>query len=166
MEANDDRALVKHQEAQLLLPSWDDNDAWALGVWLRARAANAQLPLVIDVRRFDRPLFYAALPGSTPDNLEWVRRKAKTVARFHRSSYGMGLDLASQGKTLAEKYDLDPAEYAAHGGAFPLSVKHAGVIGSVTVSGLPQRADHMLVVRALCAFLNRPVEEFELPPVR
>lgn len=163
MESNDDRARVKAQEAQLVFNAFDDDTAWTLGSWLRTRAAEGSLPVAIDVRRFDRPLFYAALPGSTPDNAEWVRRKSNTVQRFQRSSYGIGLDLAAQGKTLAEKYSVNEADYAAHGGAFPLRVRGAGVIGSVTVSGLPQREDHRMVVRALCALLGEPVEALELP---
>jgi uncharacterized protein (UPF0303 family) len=57
--------------------------------------------------------------------------------------------------TLGEKYGLPAAEFASHGGAFPLSVAGAGVIGSVAVSGLPQREDHQLVVEALCAVLGQ-----------
>jgi len=34
-------------------------------------------------------------------------------------------------------------------------VAGAGVIGSVTVSGLPQRMDHQMVVEALCAVLGQ-----------
>ena len=34
---------------------------------------------------------------------------------------------------------------------FRLRVAGAGIVGSVTVSGLPHRADHELVVEALCA---------------
>jgi uncharacterized protein (UPF0303 family) len=49
---------------------------------------------------------------------------------------------------------LDPALYAAHGGAFPIRVAGAGVIGVVAVSGLPQREDHALVVTALTQFLS------------
>jgi uncharacterized protein (UPF0303 family) len=33
----------------------------------------------------------------------------------------------------------------------------------VTVSGLPQRADHELVVEALCLHLGRDYQQFKLP---
>jgi uncharacterized protein (UPF0303 family) len=54
------------------------------------------------------------------------------------------------------------ADYATHGGSFPLTVEDAGVVGSVTVSGLPQRADHELVVEALCELLERDYTELRL----
>jgi uncharacterized protein (UPF0303 family) len=123
------------------------------GSWacrLRTLAEERGLALVIDVRRFGQPLFYAALEGTTPDNAEWVRRKSNVVARFHRSSYAVGLSLKLKNTTLLERQGLPVADYAADGGSFPLNVAGAGVVGSVTVSGLPQRADHELVVEALC----------------
>jgi uncharacterized protein (UPF0303 family) len=114
------------------------------------------------VRRFGQPLFYAALDGTTPDNAEWVRRKSNLVARFHRSSYAMGLSLKVKNETLLEKFGLPVADYAAHGGSFPLAVAGAAVVGSVTVSGLPQRADHELVVEALCVELGCDYAELRL----
>ena len=113
--------------------------------------------------RFGQPLFYSALNGSTPDNAEWVRRKGNVVARLHRSSYAIGLGLKQTNSTLADKYELAASDYASHGGSFPLKVAGAGVIGSVTVSGLPQRADHELVVEALCGQLGRDYLGFALP---
>ena len=38
------------------------------------------------------------------------------------------------------------------------------LVGSVTVSGLPQRADHELAIEALCAVLGRDYAELKLPP--
>ena len=44
---------------------------------------------------------------------------------------------------------LDPRDYTAHGGCFPIRVRGTGMVGTVTVSGLPQKEDHALVVETL-----------------
>jgi uncharacterized protein (UPF0303 family) len=162
MGLSEDQERVKLQERELVLPRLDALVAWDLGVRLRTMAEERGLVVVIDVRRFGQPLFYAALDGTTPDNVEWVRRKSNVVARFHRSSYAVGLSLKAKGETLTESQGLPLADYATHGGSFPLTVAGAGVVGSVTVSGLPQRSDHELVVEALCAALGRDYAELRL----
>ncbi len=83
---------------------------------------------------------------TTPDNPRWVQRKSNGVARFHRSSYAIGLALEQTSRTFSERYNLPDADYAAHGGSFPIHVTGTGIIGCVTVSGLPQREDHNLVI--------------------
>lgn len=163
MFAADDLTRVTQQERELRLPRFDAEVAWELGARLRTMARERGLSIVIDVRRFNQPLFYAALEGTTPDNFEWVRRKSNVVARYHRSSYGMGLNLQIKGQTLEER-GHSIADFAAHGGSFPIHVEGAGILGSVTVSGLPQRADHELVVEALCALLGRDYESLKLGP--
>jgi len=52
----------------------------------------------------------------------------------------------------SEKYGVSEADFAAHGGAFPIVVRGVGPVGVVTVSGLPQLDDHRLVVEVLRAF--------------
>jgi uncharacterized protein (UPF0303 family) len=162
MGLSEDIERVALQERELVLARLDAQVAWELGTKLRTLAVERGLTLVIDVRRFGQPLFYAALDGTTPDNAEWMRRKSNVVARFHRSSYGVGLSLKAKSETLFEKFGLPVADFAAHGGSFPLAVAGAGVVGSVTVSGLPQRSDHELVVEALCAELGRDYAELRL----
>ena len=125
-------------------------------------AAERGFGVVIDVRRFGQPLFYAALEGTTPDNVEWVRRKNNVVARFHASSYAVGIKEKIKKQTLTESQGLPVGDYATHGGSFPLRVAGAGLVGSVTVSGLPMRADHELVIEALCALLGRKYEDLRL----
>jgi uncharacterized protein (UPF0303 family) len=155
MGLSEDLERVALQERELQLPCLDAQVAWNLGARLRTMAENRGLPVVIDVRRFGQPLFYSALDGTPPDNAEWVRRKSNVVARFHRCSYAVGLSLKLKNETLLEQSGLPVADFAEHGGSFPLAVAGAGVVGSVTVSGLPQRDDHELVVEALCAVLGR-----------
>jgi uncharacterized protein (UPF0303 family) len=155
MNLTDDLDRIALQESELVLPRLDTVISWELGRTIRGLAVKRGLAIVIDVRRFGQPLFYAALEGSTLDNVEWVRRKNNVVARFHRSSYAVGLREKLKNETLAEVQGLPLADYCTHGGAFPLAVENAGIVGSVTVSGLPQRADHELVVEALCILLGR-----------
>jgi uncharacterized protein (UPF0303 family) len=162
MGLSEDLEHVGLQERELRLPRLDAQVAWELGVRLRTMAEERGLAVVIDVRRFGQPLFYAAMDGTTPDNVEWVRRKSNVVARFHRSSYAVGLRLTAKNETLAEQQGLPLTEYATHGGSFPLTAEGAGVVGSVTVSGLPQRADHELVIEALCAMLGRDYAQLRL----
>ena len=91
MGLSEDLERIALQERELVLPRLDAQTAWELGARLRTMADERGLAVVIDVRRFGQPLFYAALEGTTPDNVEWVRRKSNVVARFHRSSYAVGL---------------------------------------------------------------------------
>jgi uncharacterized protein (UPF0303 family) len=164
MPIANDIERIALQEKELRIPSFDMQFAWDLGSRIRSMAIERGLVLVIDIRRFNQPLFYAALEGTTPDNAEWVRRKSNVVARFHRSSYGVGLHLQNRGTTLQETQGLPLADYATHGGAFPVHVEGTGVVGSVTVSGLPQRSDHEFVVEALCAHLGRDYNALKLGP--
>ncbi len=158
-----DLERILFQEQELRFKQFDADAAWRIGVRLRELAAGRSLRVAVDVRRFGHPLFYAALEGATPDNVEWVRRKSNVVARFHRSSYAIGLTLLQKNTDLMEKFGIGPADHASHGGSFPITVESAGVIGSITVSGLPQREDHELVVEALCLELGLDYGKVSLP---
>ena len=146
-------AELLEQEERLQLPRFDHDDAFRLGMMLVERARADQLGLTVDLTRVHQQLFHVALPGTTLDNDHWVRRKTAVVYRFHRSSLYMGVSCRMKGVGLAERFAIDPADYAAHGGSFPIRVRGVGVIGTVTVSGLPQEEDHRLVVTTLEHFL-------------
>jgi len=161
---SEDLERIAQQERELVLPRLDAAMAWELGTRMRDLALTRGLAVALDVRRFGQPLFYCALDGTTPDHPEWVRRKSNVVARFHTSSYTAGIKEKIKGQTLAESQGLSVGDYATHGGSFPLRVAGAGVVGSATVSGLPMRADHELVVEALCAVLGRDYSELKLGP--
>jgi len=146
-------ARLEEQERRLGFPRFDNADAWALGCRLVDLATARELPIAVDIRRGPQQLFHAALPGSTADNDAWIARKVRVVERYGASSYLVGRRLAAKGQELDAGLGVDPVEYAAHGGAFPVRVPQVGVIGVVTVSGLPQAEDHALVVEAVQAHL-------------
>lgn len=150
----DDIRRLAEQERRLVFPQFGPEEAWALGALLRDFGVARGAPIAIDVSLRDRTLFHCALPGSTTDNAEWIRRKRNTVLRLWRSSYAVGRSLALSGKTQESAHALPAADYAVHGGSFPLLLPATGCIGAVTVSGLPQRDDHILVADALAALLK------------
>lgn len=146
-------AELAAQEAELVLSRFTNEDAIALGLALVEVARAESLPVVVDVRRGDQVLFHAALPGTSATNDAWVERKVRVVRLVGTSSLRAGAEAAAEGSTFEERQRVDPLLYAAHGGAFPLVVGDAGLVGVVTVSGLPQLEDHALVVRVLRRFL-------------
>jgi len=146
-------AELEEQEERLQFTRFDNDDAWRLGCLLVTLARERRLPVAVDIRRHGHQLFHAALPGTAPDNDAWIERKARVVDRFGAASYLVGRRLAAKGRALDEEQGVEPARYAAHGGSFPVRVRDVGVVGTVTVSGLPQADDHALVVEAIERFL-------------
>ena len=75
------------------------------------------------------------------------------MRRFGHSSFSVGTKHRVEGTDFFESQSVDPRDHAAHGGAFPVIVRGVGMVGTVTVSGLPQAEDHRLVVETLRAVL-------------
>ncbi|MFB7354644.1 heme-degrading domain-containing protein [Streptomyces gardneri] len=150
----DEIGALEAQEARLVLPRFTYEDAWTLGTLLVDMAREHRAPVAIDIRRGAQQLFHCALPGSSADNDAWIDRKRRVVERYGASSFLVGARFRAKGTTFEASSRLDPDRYAAHGGSFPVAVEGAGVIGSVTVSGLPQAEDHAMVVGALEMLLS------------
>jgi uncharacterized protein (UPF0303 family) len=162
MTDRDDQAelarALEEQERRLVFESFGYEDAWRLGSLLVDTARQRQLPIVVDIHYGAQQLFHAALPGSSADNDGWVERKRRVVERYGHSSYLVGTGFRARGTTFEGSSKLPEDAFAAHGGSFPLRVGGAGtgVIGTVTVSGLPQEVDHAVVVEVLEHFLGQP----------
>lgn len=152
--ANELEDEVAGQEKKLVLARFDETDAWDLGQRLVDRALALDAPVVIDIRTPSRTLFHAALPGSAPDNDMWARRKSNVVFHFHRSSYAIELEHRRKGRTIGPELGLNLADYADHGGSFPVRIRHVGVVAAITVSGLASKDDHGLIVDGLTNFLK------------
>jgi len=143
------------EEEELQFSRFTNDDAWELGARLVAAGRERSAPIAVDITRNRHQLFHAALPGATPDNDSWIRRKTRVVDRFGHSSLYVRQASLERGTTFEAEFGLDPMRYAAHGGAFPIIVRSVGPVGAVVVSGLPQLDDHRMVVAALRDHLTR-----------
>ena len=118
----------------------------------RGREENA--PIAIEVYAFGQVLFLAALPGSAPENLEWMRRKRNTVLLTGHSSMFVGLSNEQKGERMAQQRNIRQEDYTDHGGSFPLLSPQGAIIGAVSISGLPSEDDHALALWGIAQLLR------------
>jgi uncharacterized protein (UPF0303 family) len=154
MSADDeDLDALLAQEERLQFERFANETALSLGMLLMERARERQMPVAIDIMRGEQQLFHAGLAGSSADNDVWLQRKARVVRRFGHSSWYIGCLARAKGYDFHAKFLLDPRKFAPAGGAFPVLVKGTGMVGTVAVSGLPQREDHVFVTSVIEDFL-------------
>ena len=161
MSAAEDLLVIEQQEKLLRFGAFDTETAWTLGVLMREKLLASGVGGTVEIEIAGQVLFACATAGATPGQGDWIRRKQNTVRRFGRSSYGVGRVLERDGDTLEGRHGITLADFAAHGGGFPIFVEGvgAGAVGTAIVSGLPQREDHKLVVGALAEVLGIEVPE-------
>ena len=148
-------AEVVEQEKRLQFTTFSHDDAWMLGARLRDLALSRGQAITIDIALGEQRLFHCALPGTSAHNDVWIERKKRTVREFGASSYLVGLRF-----TIVDSYALEAApwmdarQFSGHGGGFPLAIRGVGVVGTISVSGLPHEIDHALIVEALSEHLG------------
>lgn len=165
MDIAKDLERIALQEQRLQFDRFDADVAWKIGSALRSAAAADGKSVAIDITLAQAPLFYCAMLGATPNNAEWIRRKKNVLDRFHKSTYAVGLEYKRNDATLEERTGAPLVDFVTAGGCFPIRLKgSAAVLGSITVSGLPERHDHDLVVRVLAEHLGVELASVALDP--
>ncbi|GAB6903133.1 heme-degrading domain-containing protein [Kineosporia succinea] len=144
---------LEAQEEELVLESFDHDDAWRLGSIITRIAQEAGHGVGIDIRRPGLIVFRSATPGITADQDVWIGRKSAVVLRLEASSALVDARLGEAGVDAAAIGWLGP-EYAVTGGSFPIRVRGAGVVAAATASGLSSQEDHDLIVAGLREYLK------------
>jgi uncharacterized protein (UPF0303 family) len=156
-----DLARLAEQERRLQLPRIDADMAWTIGTQLRDMALARGGAVTIEIRIGADTVFFHAMHGTAPANADWVRRKRNACELLDKSSYHIGRRLAFEQVTIEAKMGLRTRDYATHGGSVALRVNGTR-LGTATVSGLPQREDHEMVVEVLAALAGVPLAEIAL----
>ncbi|WP_191059398.1 heme-degrading domain-containing protein [Geminicoccus harenae] len=155
MSDHEDLEELLAEEERLQFDRFDNDTALELGQFILTAARRRGLGVTIDITRGEQQIFHAALAGTSADNDAWVQRKARAVRRFGHSSWYLGCLSRAKGYDFHQKFLLDPAEFAPAGGSYPIAVRGTGLVGTVTVSGLPQKEDHIFLTEVLAEFLAR-----------
>jgi uncharacterized protein (UPF0303 family) len=151
------------QEDELVFDVFDEDMAIRLLGHARDLAKDAPKGVGIMVRFWDRILAFGGTRGFTHGNFLWCERKTNTVRLVHKSSYRVLLEEDGR-KVFEDRWGVSAEDYAISGGAFPIRVRGAGVVGAAAMSGLHERMDHELIVAAIVRTLGRKPEDYALAP--
>jgi uncharacterized protein (UPF0303 family) len=140
------------QEKDLVFQSFNSETAYEVGMMLINRAKKEGKVVAVSITVGKQNIFHYAMDGLGPDADNWIRRKSNVVYEYHKSSLWLGEKLKRDGVNL-EFHGRNPYDFMTNGGAFPISVKGAGVIGAIAVTGLPHLDDHEYIVTALTEYI-------------
>ena len=131
------------------LEKFDNRIGLEMGLAIVNLAKERNQNIAVQIERLNHIIFLFVDDNLPADKHNWLRRKANVTKHFEESSLSVKYDLQNGNMTLTKTFALDEKEYLAKGGAIPIFVKNAGMIGIVTVSGLHDEEDHKIIIDAL-----------------
>ena len=147
-------SVLEMQEEILQFSHFTNQDAWELGSLIVLEARRRGVAAAVSIRLNNGLIvFQHCGDGMTRYNQELMRKKCNIVQLTEHSSLHLYM-LGTQSQESLRQMALDPADYVALGGAFPIRIEEVGVIGAVVVSGLGQVADHDLLVKCIGKYLH------------
>lgn len=143
-EKNDKDILLKIE-----LDAFSNTIAMDMGIRIVELARSRNQAIAIEISRLNQSVFLYVEDGLPADKHNWLRRKANLAKYFEESSLAVRHTLERRSMSLEKPFGLDEKDYVAKGGSIPVFVKNAGLIATITVSGLRDFEDHDIIIEAL-----------------
>lgn len=123
--------------------------AMDMGIRIIELAKSRNQAIAVEISRLNHTIFLYVDDGLPADKHNWLRRKANVAKHFEESSLAVKATLEKREMSLEKPFGLDEKDYIAKGGSIPVFVKNAGMIATITVSGLRDFEDHDIIIEAL-----------------
>ena len=134
---------------KITLPKFSNDIGLKLVLKIINLARDRNQKIAVEICRINHSIFLYVDDSLPADKHNWLRRKANVAKHFEESSLSVKNDLKNGNMTLSETFQLSDKDYLAKGGSIPLFVENAGMIATVTVSGLTDVEDHQIIIDAL-----------------
>ncbi|MBN8686314.1 MAG: heme-binding protein [Chitinophagales bacterium] len=131
------------------LDSFTNAIAMDMGQRIVDLARSRNQAIAVEISRLNQSVFLYVEDGLPADKHNWLRRKANVAKYFEESSLAVRHTLEKRAMTLEKPFGLDEKDYIAKGGSIPVFVKNAGLIATITVSGLRDFEDHEIIIEGL-----------------
>jgi uncharacterized protein (UPF0303 family) len=131
------------------LDSFSNGIALEMGLKIIDLAKSRNLHIAVEICRLNQTVFIYVDDNLPVDKHNWLRRKANVAKQFEESSLSVKNDLKEGNMTLEKTFGLNEKDFLAKGGSIPIFIKNAGMIATITVSGLHDEEDHKIIIEAL-----------------
>ena len=139
-------------EEELELTQFSKDTALELGLLIDRLAKTAGQSIGLEIELGGQVVFKLSHPKATPNNDLWIARKRNMVYVRQMSTLRAFAMLKKANADMKNDWFLDPQDYVAVGGGFPIRIKGVGIVGTICLSGVPPMNhfdDHRLIVNAL-----------------
>ena len=143
-ENNDNVILLKIE-----LDTFSNSIAMDMGVRIVELARSRNQAIAVEISRLNHTVFLYVDDELPADKHNWLRRKANVAKHFEESSLAVKTTLQNRQMSLEKPFGLEEKDYIAKGGSIPVFVKNAGMVATITVSGLRDFEDHDIIIEAL-----------------
>jgi uncharacterized protein (UPF0303 family) len=134
---------------KIKLDSFSNKIALEIGLTIIDLAKSRNQHIAVEICRLNHCVFLYVDDSLPEDKHNWLRRKANIAKQFEESSLSVKNELKVGNMTLDKTFALDEKDFLAKGGSIPIFVKNAGMIATITVSGLHDEEDHKIIIDAL-----------------
>lgn len=131
------------------LENFSNTIALEIGLSIINLAKEKSLNIAVQIERLNHIIFLYIDDNLPADKHNWLKRKANLAKHFEESSLSVKNDLIDKNMSLEKTFALSQENYLAKGGAIPIFVKNAGMVATITVSGLNDEEDHNIIIDAL-----------------
>ncbi|PNV59634.1 hypothetical protein C0033_12770 [Clostridium sp. chh4-2] len=143
---------LKQETEEIHFKRFLAEDAYKLGNRMVQAAMDKGVDLAVMIRVNQKMMFYFAFDGTDLNHERAVIRKSNVSDAFRCPSLKIFYELQQSGLTIKDR-GRDPMEYLALGGAVPIYVEQAGIIGTICVSGMSHFEDHQFAVDCIKGYL-------------
>lgn len=131
------------------LPRFSNQLALEMGQEIIQLANARNQHIAVEISRLNHTIFLFIDDTLPADKHNWLRRKANVARLFEESSLSVKRDLENGQMSLEKTFALKGDAYVAKGGSIPIFVRNAGMVATITVSGLKDTEDHQIIIDAL-----------------
>lgn len=142
------------EEKRYQFTAFSHKDALDIGLELLQVSQEREEVVGIEIRINQVSVFKYLPDGTGKFHEMWLQRKGNIVDVMEMSTLRAYAQMEANQEELMKDWLLDPRDYAACGGGFPIRLRGGSVVGSICVSGLPHLKDHAILISGISRFLE------------